>query len=247
MRTVLLRLEGPLQSWGTRSRFGRRDTENEPSKSGVCGLVGSALGMGRDDDAMLARLAQASFAVRVDRDGSRFTDYHTVGDGTFRGEPYQVDGVDKGAVLTRRDYLQDASFLGALGFEDPSFAGEIYAALQAPVWPLFLGRRSCPPSLPVHVSEGLREASPEDALRAAPYPSPKLPQGADGEPRRLRLLIECPPGHPNAQPRQDQPLSFRLSNRHFGRRFVRTAWIEPDDLRPLLLSAEAPCISLAAS
>jgi CRISPR system Cascade subunit CasD len=203
--------------------------------------------MERDDDAMLARLAQASFAVRADREGSRITDYHTVGDGTFRGEPYQVDGVKKGAVLTRRDYLQDASFLAALGFEDASFAIEVYTALAAPVWPLFLGRRSCPPSLHVHVPDGLREEFPEEALRAAPYPSPTLPHGADGQPRPLRLLIECAPDHPDAQPRQDQPLSFRLSHRHFARRFVRTAWIAPDELQPLLLSTEAPCISLAVS
>ena len=41
MSVLLLRLAGPMQSWGTRSRFGNRDTGLEPSRSGVIGHVGS--------------------------------------------------------------------------------------------------------------------------------------------------------------------------------------------------------------
>ena len=47
MHTLLLRLEGPLQSWGTSSRFPQRDTGFEPSKSGVIGLLCAALGKPR--------------------------------------------------------------------------------------------------------------------------------------------------------------------------------------------------------
>lgn len=245
MRTVLLRLEGPLQSWGTRSRFGRRDTENEPSKSGVCGLVGAALGMARDDLATLARLAASSFGVRVDREGKLLSDYHTVGDGTFRGAPYYVHGGGEYAVQTHRDYLQDASFLGALGFEDEVFAAEVASALASPHWAPVLGRRSCSPSLPIHVPGGPIAGSPEEALRAAVFPSTKVPCADDGESCKVRLLLECEATHPDGQPRQDQPLSFQLDHRHFARRFVRTAWLEPNDLR--LLAEEDPCISLVAS
>ncbi|MDR2895700.1 MAG: CRISPR-associated protein Cas5, partial [Propionibacteriaceae bacterium] len=35
MSTVLLKLAGPLQSWGADSRFPRRTTRHEPTKSGV--------------------------------------------------------------------------------------------------------------------------------------------------------------------------------------------------------------------
>lgn len=240
MTTVLLRLEGPLQSWGTRSRYSHRDTEAEPSKSGVLGLVGAALGMPRDDDARLARLAAGRFGVRVDREGTVLGDYHTVGDGTFRGEPYHLYGTSKGAVLTQRDYLQDASFLAAFEWDDAALAREVHAALGAPVWPLALGRRSCPPSLPVQVPGGLVDLDLEAALREAPFPAHALEP-----PRRLRLLLECAPGTPDAAWRQDQPLSFRLSHRRFARRFVRTAWIEPEQVK--LTPKEAPCISLAAS
>ena len=35
MSVLLLQLAGPLQSWGDSSRFVRRETRNEPTKSGV--------------------------------------------------------------------------------------------------------------------------------------------------------------------------------------------------------------------
>ena len=48
MSVLLMRLAGPMQSWGTQSRFGHRDTGTEPSKSGVIGLLCAALGWPRD-------------------------------------------------------------------------------------------------------------------------------------------------------------------------------------------------------
>ena len=73
MPTLLLRLAGPMQSWGISSRFSIRDTGMEPSKSGVIGLVCAALGKPRDesttDDAEFRQLTQLKMAVRVDRQG----------------------------------------------------------------------------------------------------------------------------------------------------------------------------------
>lgn len=245
MKTVLLRLEGPLQSWGTRSRFGERDTELEPSKSGVLGLVGSALGMQRDDDAMLLRLASARFGVRADREGRVLKDYHSVGGGRFRGREHLMYEA-KHPILTSRDYLQDASFLGGLCFEDEALAGEVFAALNAPIWPLYLGRKACPPSLPVHVPGGVLDADLETALRTTPYPRDKVPVKSDGEPVEagLRMVLECPAGDEGAETRQDQPLSFRLSNRHFARRYVKTMFLPIHEV--VLRPEESPCISLAA-
>lgn len=44
MSTLLLRLAGPMQSWGTDSKFDVRRTGREPSKSGVIGLVAAGAG-----------------------------------------------------------------------------------------------------------------------------------------------------------------------------------------------------------
>ena len=240
MKTVLLRLEGPLQAWGTRSRFGRRDTETEPSKSGVLGLVGAAMGMARTDTRTLADLAEAKLAVRVDREGTLLMDYHTVGSGKFRDIDYFVCDVEKRhAVITERDYLQGASFLAALTFQDDALAVRAHEAVGAPRWPLVLGRRSCSPSLPVRVPNGLVDGGGEEALRSATFPSPRAPK----EP--VRLVLECDATHADARPRQDQPLSFRRYDRHYARRFLRTTFIEPSTLT--LLGEDEPCISLVAS
>jgi CRISPR system Cascade subunit CasD len=213
MRSVLLRLEGPMQSWGTQGRFSVRDTDTEPSKSGVLGLVGAALGMARDDEQRLRQLAQLQMATRVDREGRLTRDYHTVGAGRFRGnDRYRVFGV-KETVVSERYYLADASFLVALGGKD-ELVDEIAAALKSPVWALFLGRRSCPPSVPVFA--GLVDGLPQDALRSAPW-------NVRGEPpSRLRLLIEAE----NGRPRNDVPLSFSTSGRAYTQRRICVEWME---------------------
>jgi len=51
-------------------------------------------------------------------------------------------------LVTRREYLCDASFLVALQ-GDNGLVREVHRSLAAPEWPVCLGRRSCPPSLPV--------------------------------------------------------------------------------------------------
>ena len=63
MGVLLLRLAGPMQSWGTQSRFTVRDTGREPSKSGVVGLLCAAVGVPRDDERQIRRLAELRIAV----------------------------------------------------------------------------------------------------------------------------------------------------------------------------------------
>lgn len=206
-----------MQSWGTQGRFGIRDTDAEPSKSGVVGFVGCALGMPRDDDATLARLGALGFAVRVDREGSPLRDYHTVGGGTFRGDRgYEAWG-SGGTTPTERHYLADAAFTVALGGDDHALVDAVAAAVQDPRWPLFLGRKGCPPSRPPFVA--VVDAPPDEAVRSAPV------DPARAGPQRLRLVLESEPGD-GAVPRDDVPLSFRRHGRKHGRRFVRTAWFD---------------------
>ena len=79
MNTLFLRLEGPLQAWGTRARWGERDTALEPTKSGVIGIIACALGLGRGEDTQIRDLGRAlQLGVRIDRPGRLLVDYHTV-------------------------------------------------------------------------------------------------------------------------------------------------------------------------
>ncbi|MEU7184552.1 type I-E CRISPR-associated protein Cas5/CasD [Streptomyces sp. NPDC045369] len=82
---LLIRLAGPLQSWGLSGRFARRDTHTRPTKSGVIGLCAAALGLPRVEP--LGELAEVLFGVRADRPGTPLRDYHTVGGGTFPLRP----------------------------------------------------------------------------------------------------------------------------------------------------------------
>lgn len=213
MTTVLLRLEGPLQAWATQSQHGVRDTDREPSKSGVLGLVGAALGMPRDDDRRLGQLAALDLAVRVDRPGSLLRDFHTAGGGRFRGDPRYTVHDTKSCVPTTRFYLQGASFVAALG-GDADLVAEIAAALERPVWPLYLGRRSCPPSVPVLI--GTTDTDVEAAVRGAAV--------ADRPHASLRLVLECSPDEGDL--RLDVPISFREGARRYGHRYVRSEWMD---------------------
>ncbi|MDX6741540.1 type I-E CRISPR-associated protein Cas5/CasD [Actinocorallia sp. A-T 12471] len=82
---LLVRLAGPLQSWGVTGRFAHRDTRSHPTKSGVIGLCAAALGLDRDEP--LGELAHVRFGVRADRPGTALRDYHTVGGGTMPLRP----------------------------------------------------------------------------------------------------------------------------------------------------------------
>ncbi len=215
MSVLLLRLEGPLQAWSAQGKLGVRDTEREPTKSGVLGMLGAALGMPREDDATLATLAGLVMAVRVDRAGSLLRDYHTAGGGRFRGEKYTVFGTSD-CVPTQRYYLQDAIFTAALE-GDAGLIARLADAVRAPRYPLFLGRRACPPSAPPFLA--VVEASIRDAARAAPLAS-------RCDPGALRLVIESRGGEGDA--RYDVPLSFAQAERRYGRRYVITEWHTPD-------------------
>jgi len=220
--TVFLRLEGPLQAWGDTSKFVIRRTMDAPTKSGVLGLVCCAQGLSRREAReKLPELNGLAMGVRIDRPGVRWWDYHTVGAGT--GMTTAGGGVKtgaKGTLVTRREYLSDASFLVALQGE-PSIVESVAVALESPKWPVYLGRRSCPPSLPVlaRSREGENWASPshhdslESALSAAPW-RPRFrndEEPADGEIPTLiewRAAIEGELAPEEAEVWYDAPVSF---------------------------------------
>jgi CRISPR system Cascade subunit CasD len=238
MSCLLIRLAGPLQSWGYRSRFSDRDTGLEPTKSGVVGLLCCAAG--RDRSLSPADIAALTMHVRVDRQGRLLKDFHTAGGGMFRGSreyfaPTSSGGKGKNPVVTERHYLQDASFLVALE-GDERLLDSLAASLQDPVWPLALGRRSCPPAEPVFVRMSDKEAAA--ALEEEPLRLPRrhLPVVWDDEqgcyapdlsPQRLRLVLECERGDTAGEMRRDVPVAWpdRLT-REYTVRFVREKTVE---------------------
>jgi len=165
---LFLRLEGPLQAWGTRSRWDVRDTGLEPTKSGIVGLLGCALGYARGDLRLEKELdAGLCMGVRIEHPGTVMEDFQTITDflPTADGR-YKHSGVKTATSLTKlrensdatpatiispRQYLEDAAFLVALGETGivPGLLARCAAALHTPRWPLFLGRKACVPARPI--------------------------------------------------------------------------------------------------
>ena len=208
MSTLLLRLAAPLQAWGTDSKFEVRRTNREPSKSGVIGLLAAALGLRRDAD--LSKLSALRFGVRVDRNGEVIKDFH-------------MAKAEKTSYLTYRYYLSDAIFLVGLESEDRSFLEQIERALRNPCFPLFLGRRSCPPTLPLVL--GIREDALETALRGEENQNEDLKSIRQSH-RYIRL--DCGVGEQEGAVVQDLPISFNPMKREFGYRRAKEIWIRDD-------------------
>lgn len=162
---LLLWLEAPLQSWGHDSKFGRRDSLDFPTKSGVLGLLCCALGAGGKQTEWLARWAERDMQVQAyvlkDKQGDALPrepllrDFHMVGSGYDDKDPWQALLIPKtsegkkpngpGTKMTYRYYLQDMAFAVALqGPADELL--ELEKALQNPVWDIYLGRKNCVPT-----------------------------------------------------------------------------------------------------
>ncbi|MGD9100122.1 MAG: type I-E CRISPR-associated protein Cas5/CasD [Anaerolineae bacterium] len=233
--TLFLRLEGPLQSWGERARWSVRDTATEPTKSGVVGLLACALGLNSNDD--LRQLSQGvRLGVRCDRPGTRLVDYHTVGGGYLHPTMLTAQGklkLSSGRPHTEqtwRAYLCDASFLVAVQAAPDLIAG-LAEAVQAPHWPVYLGRKSCPPSRPLF--EGVADY---DSMEAALQDWPWRVFEPEQATARVRAVIECRPRE--GVRRRDEVLS--RSRRTFGPRYTRDV---PVTIR-ILPEEEKPCTSL---
>ena len=222
MPTLLLRLVGPMQSWGTTSRFDQRDTGKEPSKSGVIGLIAAAMGVDRENWIELEPLTHLSMGVRHDRAGVPKRDYQTAGCATT-DTIIKADGTPAkgGGVVSQRDYLADAAFLVGLECDDRVLLEQIHAALQNPVWTLALGRKSYVPSEPIWIENGLLDAPLHEALAQWPWISSA--RKWEKPPEQLLISFESDDG--SGVLKMDQPLSS-FAERRFGTRFVRSELID---------------------
>ena len=156
MSTLLLRLVGPMQSWGTTSRLIieiQVKSQANPEYS-VCWLLHLALTVKTGKD--LKPFTQLSMAVRHDRPGVLKSDYQTAGC-AINDTVMKADGTQsKDGVVSMRYYLADACFL--VGLEgDRCLLEAIHIALENPAWPLCLGRKSYIPSEMVWIQDGVVE------------------------------------------------------------------------------------------
>lgn len=146
-KMLLLRLEGPLQSWGEYAKWDARKSASFPTKSGIVGLIACAMGLPRNSEQIVRLCEEISIAIRADRPGISLLDYHSV-----EGHPLKTaEGKKRSTgniVITQREYLQDASFLVVVETSEEWYTKIIYA-FQHPKWCIYLGRKSCVPTRPI--------------------------------------------------------------------------------------------------
>lgn len=153
MLLLILRLEAPLMKWGLRSLWNDRDTHIVPTKSGVIGLLSCAMGLPRGDKRIEKISKGLKMAVRADRKGYAITDLQIV---SSASNPYiehlcnasYKSRTGGGGLLTYRHYIQDACYTVILSGEKELLKSAA-AAVQDPLFPIYLGTKSCVASRPV--------------------------------------------------------------------------------------------------
>lgn len=204
MSVLLLRLAGPMQSWGDSSQFIHRDTRRYPTKSGVLGLLAAAQGRRRVDP--VEDLANLRFGVRVDQPGTIMSDFHTA----------HTKGFDKPPVVSYRQYLTDAVFVAGVEGE----AGLITAlgeAVQRPSFPLFLGRRSCPVEGQLYL--GQVDGPLDAALASVPWQASEWHRRRRNQHTTLPLYLDGGADQLGAATK-DVPISYSSAHRQYGWRNV---------------------------
>ena len=156
---LMIRLYGPMVSWGDIAVGEQRLSHGHPTKSAVVGLLAAALGIKREEEDQQLALAQGyHMAVRVDSPGALLRDYHTVQvPPPDRGRHYatrkdelSVPKHTMNTILSQRDYRVDAHYTVAIYQNSGPYSLDVLAAaLMSPRYHLYLGRKSCPLAFPL--------------------------------------------------------------------------------------------------
>jgi CRISPR system Cascade subunit CasD len=155
---LVFRLYGPMASWGVPAVGGDRATAIAPTRSALLGLLGAAMGITRDNAAKLEELQQSVlFGVKQCVPSSILRDYHSAQvPSKKRGVTHltrksELSEAKLNTVLSSRDYRCDGVWIVAVWLRVNSQVSllALKEALVKPVYPLYLGRKSCPLALPL--------------------------------------------------------------------------------------------------
>lgn len=176
---LLLRLYGPLASWGEVAVGELRHSARHPSRSALLGLLGAALGVERGDEAAQAALNHGyRFGIKLQASGRMLRDYHTIQKGVparrevFRSRRQELAAQKVETMLSEREYCCDSLAIVAVEALPgaPATLAELAAALRQPCFTLYLGRKSCPLAAPL-LPQLRHAASLRQALDEAGWPS----------------------------------------------------------------------------
>lgn len=213
MATLIMHFDAPLQSWGLNGRFTQRDTHLAPTKSGVVGLLAAALGRTREEE--IDDLAELAFGARVDQLGPILRDFQT--EQTLQGRK---------KPLTTRYYLQDSKFVVGVEGETDRLSS-LAEAVRNPRFPLYLGRRSCPPAGPIQAK--VVEAPLEQALKERPWIASESVRKRQPTSVSLQIYRDAYAEETADELLRDLPLSFSQRHRRYALRPIVHTFVTIDN------------------
>ena len=191
MDYLIFRLYGPMASWGEIAVGETRHTASYSGKSAIIGLLSAALGIKRDD-LEKQQLMQQDYliAVEVISQGALLKDYHTaqvpdsVGNFNYctRRDELVIGKERLGTILSSREYRTDSFSLIAIKAL-PAAIHDLQSLknfLHKPVFHLYLGRKSCPLSIPMDPQVIENKSNFYEAFRAYKH-RPIMPTNKSSE------------------------------------------------------------------
>lgn len=174
MRILIIKLEGPMMSFGSLSVDETRNTARHPYQSMIVGMLANGLGLRRYEHEAISNIQRnIEIASRMDRDGVVETDYQTAWmrpECEKVGEPlkFRPSFIDPTTVWSTRPvilkspkepsrstiqmwkwYLSDAAATVAVSIKDDDLFDRVVEAVKSPSRPIFLGRKSFLPCRPL--------------------------------------------------------------------------------------------------
>ncbi|GBQ85812.1 CRISPR-associated protein Cas5 [Acetobacter malorum DSM 14337] len=182
---LVFSLAASLASMGELAGHERRGTLLFPTRSGLIGMMGAALGIRRDGDFSI--LDALKIDVAIFDSGSPLRDFHTVQTvptvaskaPNSRPEALIEAEGNLNTMITLRDYRGGVFYGVAVRGEN---LDEIANALNKPFFTLYFGRKCCPLSAPPGAKVVVAESS-EDAIALITAPAWRTPAFA-------RTLVE---------------------------------------------------------
>ena len=150
---LVFTLAASLGAMGDLAGHERRGSWTWPGRSAVLGLLGAALGIRREDADGHAELNALQMAIATYSEGMPLRDYHTVQTiptaaaklPDSRRDAFRKAGLGVNTTITLRDYRAGSIYAVAVWGEGLE---RLAQALAEPVFTLYLGRKSCPLSMP---------------------------------------------------------------------------------------------------
>ncbi len=212
---LVFQLYAPLAAWGGQTVGQERPSEDHPSRSALLGLLAAALGIRRGEEEKHRALRDACrFGIKLLAPGLALRDFHTIQvPPSAKKQQHLQTRRDElrepkvSTMLSFRSYRQDAlSVVAVISQGEPYGPKQLQEALLKPFFPLYLGRKACPPALPLNP-----ELIPAPDLKTALDRyciAPWIVKLCEKSPRYYwEQGVRAGMNHNFQTPRYDQPLS----------------------------------------